>query len=131
MLFLIIKDSIILFFLVYALLELAEDLLNFLKKLLPRHSAHPRKFYTIDLENVKAEKLEGLLRQSTHVWLDPVFLIAENLTPEATALLHKFQRSHAALYLVTRKEMQKIISSQEALDAFLESGPTASPAQSK
>ena len=122
MLSLIIKDSVILFLLVYAMLELAEACLKLIKKSLFRPTVWAKNFHVIDLSGFPVDRLEGCVRQSVHSSTDPVFLITENNTPETEVILSKLKQEFSAFYPVSRGEFQQITSSRGALDAFLKTG---------
>ncbi|MBR7164170.1 MAG: hypothetical protein IKD21_04280 [Clostridia bacterium] len=113
MLLTIIKDSFIIFLLVYALLDIAEKLCLYLSRFTVSPTEHVRKYYVIDISNTQADQLEYALRKALTGCKDNILLITENNPPETDAIIANLRREFAGLYPVTRSEFQHITSTMD------------------
>ncbi len=123
----ILKDSVMLFLLIYAVFNLTEQLIHFFMRYPGKQNGQLRKFHVIDASNVLPEQLEYSLRCEMSNCKDAVFLLMDFPDPESDAITHALCKEFSGLHPITRGEFLKIISSPTALDAFQEVGITASP----
>ncbi len=127
----ILKDSIIIFLLVYALLQLAEQLIGVLVRQFQSPEDFPFRYYVLDVSQVSCEKLEYIIRSEMTGRKKHTFLITEFPDSESNSIISKLCYEYDTLYPVTRNEFQRIISSPEALASFLGALQGANPAESK
>jgi len=127
MLLTIVKDSIMLFLLIYALLSLTEKLVLLLKRFYLESPCSARKFHVIDISHIQTGQIEYTLRKELTDCKNPVFLIIGNISSETEAIIARLQRKYNCLHPISRSELLDIIASPIALDAFLEAVPVADP----
>ena len=120
MLFSILKDSFILFLLVYALLSLAENFSRFLEqKLKPRIKPLPA-YHIIDIRNILPDELEIPLKNALKTAETPLFLLADNLHPEAEKIVSAMQKQSENVQLIHSACLEKISGfPKETADIFI------------
>ncbi len=131
MITLILKDSIILFLLIYAILTLAEQFLRFLMRFLEQRSDYARSFHVLDISGTHTTQLEHIIRSFVGTCKETVFLVTETSDPETNAIVHNLCREFDVLFAVSRAEFLRITGSLTALDAFLKDEQGAIPSKNK
>lgn len=115
----IIQDSIIIFLLIYAVLQLAEHLIRFLVQCFKDPACSSCKYHVIDVSETIQTQLEYTIRSEMMDCKTHTFLITEYPDKESNLIIAKMCNEYDFLYPVTRSEFLRIVNSPEALDAFL------------
>lgn len=131
MLFQILKDSVVLFLLIYALISLAEKLCIYIAHIIDFPDERLPKFYVIDASKIQAEKLECLLRKELSSCNDSVYVLTNETNSEATAIIEKLSYNYVSLFPIRKEELQTIITAQEEPDVSLKAESSADLSQGK
>ncbi len=115
----ILKDSIIIFLLVFALLQLAEQVIGFLIHLIQNPEIKPYQFMVLDVSQISHEKLEYIIRNEIPKVNYHIFLISEFSDDESNHIISKLCYEYDYLYPVTRAEFLCIFNSPEAPAAYV------------
>ncbi len=131
MLFQILKDSVILFLLIYALINLAEKLCRYIASITDFPDECLPKFYVMDTSKTPAEKLEYLLRKELSTCHDAIYVITSEANTEAKAIVEKMACDYVTLFPIRKEELQTIITAQEVPDVSLKAESSADLSQGK
>ena len=112
----IIKDSIILFLLIYALMDICRHITACLIKQL--HNPLPRKgFYVLDLSEEHPCRIEYHIRCAAEKY-ENIYLITDESPAESQAMVEKLSQSLSNINLVTRFGLMQMIANETERDAF-------------
>ncbi len=131
MFFSFIKDFILLFLLVYALITLAEQLCRMFERLCRQPSVITRKFYVIDISEIDCTALECFLRKELSNCRCKVLLTAKKQNSESNFIISRLRRQYPETYFVTKKELKKMLNCQAKTDVFSKVAQEADPGQDK
>lgn len=131
MLFQILKDSVILFLLIYALITLAEKLCRYIARITDFHDESLPKFYVVDASETPVDKLECLLRKELSSCCDAVYVITNEANEEAKTIIDNLACDYVTLFPIRKEDLQAIITVQELPDVSLKVESTADLTQDK
>ncbi len=131
MLLLILKDAVLLFLLLFAILHLFEHFHQFLNRILIHKGTVPKIYHILDITDVPADTLEYNIRQFIKEHPESVFLIQNAKNPESELILKQLKREFPALYTVSRSDLPGMISSPAEPDVSSETEPEEDPVQGK
>ena len=128
----ILKDSSIIFLIIYAIYSLAEKLCKFLEaQLVVSPPARTGKFTVIDITLFSIDQLECILRRELSIIREPLILSSEKTEPEAEFIIKRLQRHHPELYYIPRSELTDFIFPPKERDASLKAEQGAVPVPNK
>ncbi len=122
MLFSILKDSFILFLLIYALLTLAEKFSKFLEGVFEKRPKKLLTYRIVDIRDVPATELEIPLKSALNAAEDYVLLLAENLSVEAEHIVNSLTKDKECIQADTREQMILLTSTAKETKAFFTRG---------
>ncbi|MBE7022140.1 MAG: hypothetical protein E7414_02850 [Ruminococcaceae bacterium] len=114
----IIKDSLIIFLLVYAVLQLAESFLQFLLRHLSAAKTEKRFFYVLNALGTTPDCLEGLVR-STARRQEEIFLVSDEQDEETKALVAILCKEFEHLTPISPEALQLLLTEETALGTSL------------
>ncbi|MBR6729184.1 MAG: hypothetical protein IKL80_03390, partial [Clostridia bacterium] len=123
----IIKDSIILFLLLYALVSLADQFVRFLSLHLIPQKTQPQGFYLLDLAGIPSESLEQTLRTFISEKKDRILLITDENNEERTDIIELLCKEFKYVTPLSRKELAMFFTTQTALDTSVKTKQEEDP----
>ncbi len=118
MLFSILKDSFILFLLIYALLSLAEKLSMGLEHLFEKPQTKLLAYQIIDIRNIPTDRLEMPLKSTLKASGGNVLLLTGTLSAEAEHIVYSQIQGANNIHITSCDQLEKIIHSPEDATAF-------------
>ena len=131
MITLILKDSVILFLLVYAILTLAEQFVRFLMRFLEKEPGCSHGLHVFDITEIDKTQLEGSIRRYVRSCRETIYLLTETDDTETNAIVQNLCREFDVLFAVNRSDFFEIIDSPKVRDAFLTAEQREGPDKSK
>ncbi len=122
MLFSILKDSIVIFLLVYALLTLAEKFSKYLEKSLNKHPTKLLSYRIVDIRGVPSDRLEIPLKSALKASGEQILLLTGNLSAEAEHIVFSLIQSSENIHITSGEQLEKILQSPEGATAFFTRG---------
>ncbi len=125
MLFSILRDSIVLFLLIYAVVDLGNHLINWLTRRLTEEETGKTGFYLMDMTGQTASCAEFSIRTAAR-HENTVLLITDPQEAEIAAITKRLCRELEYVHTVTRAELIDWLKSETSPDAFLKGDKAAS-----
>lgn len=116
----ILKDSVILFLLIYAVLQLAESLLQFLLRRLSVKKSEKRIFYVLNTLGMTPDRLEGLVRSCAAAKQEEILLITNGKDKETAALVALLCKEFEQLTPISPETLPAFFTEETALDISAE-----------
>ena len=116
MLMSVIKDSIVLFLLLYALVSLAEQLVRFLSVCLTPKCSLPQGFYVLDVTGIPPEGLELTLRSYIAKNKGKILLLTDKSNRESADIITLLCNEFEHVTLLSRQQLAEQLTTQTALD---------------
>ncbi len=117
MVFKIIKDSLVLFLLVYALFDIIQHLVRYLTRCFLK-DAEANCFHLVDLTNQSTIQMECNLRLAATKYKEPIILLIKETDKEQWTVLKKLCNDFENLYPVSHAEYIKYLSSETSPVVF-------------
>lgn len=118
MLFPILRDSIVLFLLIYAVVDLGNHLINWLTRRLTEDETGKTGFYLMDMTGQTASYAEFSIRTAAH-HENTVLLISDPQEAETAAITERLCQELEYVHTTTRAELIDWLKSETSPDAFL------------
>ena len=118
MVFKIIKDSLVLFLLVYALLDIIQSLVRHLAQFLLKNS-ESKCFHLVDLTNQSTIQMECSLRFVATKYKEPIIVLIKETDEEQNKVLKKLCLDFENLHPISRSEFIKYFSNETSPVVFL------------
>lgn len=118
MLFSILKDSFILFLLIYALLSLAEKLSKGLEHLFEKPQTKLLAYQIIDIRDIPAERLEIPLKNALKASEKHILLLTGSMSTEVEHIVLSLIQGANNIQIANSDQLEKIMHSPEGATAF-------------
>ncbi|MBE7048505.1 MAG: hypothetical protein E7393_03945 [Ruminococcaceae bacterium] len=130
MLFLILRDAIVLFLLIYALLDLAHHFLRFLSHMLTETEPKVEGTYILNIDNIPIERTENIIR-SAMMQGKTLLLLTSAVESETVSIAKQISRKFPYVHIVTREEFGDWLKSGTTIPSFVTHDTKANPNPSK
>lgn len=127
----IIRDSLTLFLLIYAVIDLGYRIILFVMQAVCKTSDAKDMFCVVDATQMPPESLEYRVRSALMRLEEPIVVLCDALPDESAVILRTLCSEHDALYALGKKELAEWLTSGTSPDVFLSNAKTAAPSHSK
>lgn len=127
----IIRDSLALFLLIYAVIDLGHRIILFALHAICKSSKDKNMFFVIDATQMTSDTLEYHVRSALLRFEEPIIVLGDTLSDEASAILDTLGNEHDALHMFTKSELAMWLTYGTSPAVFLNNIKTEAPSHSK
>ncbi len=127
----VLKDTIIIFLLIFAVLQLAEKLVLILSSRWEKTELNTRNFYVLDLTQIPYQHLECFIRSKLPSCQGLTYLITDFSEEKSNEILAKLCNQYTHLCPLTRSELLRLLGEKAVPDVSLQGESRAVPGQDK
>lgn len=127
----ILQDSVILFLLIYAVIDLGHRLFLFAMRHLERQTDRTAVYFVADSTHLTADTAEYAIRSALLHTDFPMIVLSETPSDELRGIFHTLSREYEQLHICTKDEFIHRLTTGTVRNVFLKIEETEAPSHSK